>query len=133
MTRFRTLKSFLALISICIVSIVALFSPHTVLALDCAHVTSPADIIACGQEEMKTTENNHDISSIISIIINIVFFIIGIISVGFIIFGGIKYTMSAGDASKVTAAKNTIMYAAIGLIVSLLAFAIVNFVTNRFS
>jgi len=47
-----------------------------------------------------------------------------------IIYGGVKYSTSAGDPSKATAAKNTIMYAIVGLIVAILAFAIVRFVTT---
>jgi hypothetical protein len=45
-----------------------------------------------------------------------------------LIYGGIRYTISGGDSSSVTAAKNTIMYAVIGIVVALLAYAIVNFV-----
>ena len=43
-----------------------------------------------------------------------------------IIWGGLRYATSAGDPAKVTAAKNTIMYAIIGLIIAFLAFAVVN-------
>jgi len=45
-----------------------------------------------------------------------------------LIWGGIRYTTSAGNSANVTAAKNTIMYAIIGLIIAFLAFAIVNWV-----
>ena len=45
-----------------------------------------------------------------------------------IIYGGFMYTTSAGDSNKVTKAKNAIMYGIIGLVVAMLAFAIVNFV-----
>ena len=61
-------------------------------------------------------------------ITNIALFIIGALSVIMLIFGGIKYTLSSGDAKQVEAAKNTIMYAIIGVVVALLAGAIVNFV-----
>lgn len=61
-------------------------------------------------------------------ILNILFMIIGILAVIMIVVGGFRYVLSAGDSSAVTAAKNTILYAVIGLIVALLAFAIVNFV-----
>ena len=47
-----------------------------------------------------------------------------------LIWGGIRYVVSGGDAKKVTDAKNTVLYAIIGLIVAFLAFAIVNFVVN---
>ena len=61
-------------------------------------------------------------------IINAALFLIGAISVVMLIYGGIRYTLSAGNATHVTAAKNTILYAIVGIIVALLAFAIVNFV-----
>ena len=48
------------------------------------------------------------------------------VAVIFILIGGINYMTSAGDAGKVAKAKSTILYAVIGLIVCVLAFAIVN-------
>jgi hypothetical protein len=65
---------------------------------------------------------------IFTTVVNVLLFIIGAISVIMLIIGGIRYTVSAGDSSNVTAAKNTIMYAIIGLIIAFLAFAIVNWV-----
>ncbi len=63
-------------------------------------------------------------------ITNTVLYIVGIISVVMLIYGGLRYVISGGDSKKVTDAKNTILYAIIGLIISILAFAIVNFVIN---
>ena len=65
-------------------------------------------------------------------VINIMLFIIGAIAVIMIIYGGIRYTTSAGDSSHVKAAKDTILYAVVGLVVAILAFAIVNFVVGAF-
>lgn len=50
----------------------------------------------------------------------------GIIAVIMIVVGGIYYTTSNGDPNKVTKAKNTIMYAVIGLVIAIVAAAIVN-------
>lgn len=61
-------------------------------------------------------------------IINGALYLIGAISVLMLIYGGIRYTLSAGNATNVTAAKNTILYAIVGIVVALLAFAIVNWV-----
>ncbi len=61
-------------------------------------------------------------------ITNTALYLIGAISVLMLIYGGIRYTTSMGDAKDVESAKNTIMYAIIGVVVALLAFAIVNFV-----
>ena len=47
-----------------------------------------------------------------------------------LVYGGLRYILSGGDSKKVTDAKNTVLYAIIGLIISLLAFDIVNFVLN---
>ena len=66
--------------------------------------------------------------SIFTTIVNVMLFIIGAICVIMLIFGGIRYATSAGNATSVTAAKNTIMYALIGLVIAVLAYAIVNFV-----
>lgn len=64
-------------------------------------------------------------------ITNTVLYIVGIISVIMLIYGGLRYILSGGDSKKVTDAKNTILYAIIGLIISILAYAIVNFVINN--
>ena len=53
-----------------------------------------------------------------------------VISVIMLVWGGLRYILSGGDNKKVTDAKNTILYAIIGLIIAVLAFAIVNFVLN---
>lgn len=65
-------------------------------------------------------------------ITNTLLFVIGAISVLMLIYGGIRYTLSAGDAAAVTAAKNTILYAIVGIIVAIMAYAIVNFVLTQF-
>jgi lysylphosphatidylglycerol synthetase-like protein (DUF2156 family) len=61
-------------------------------------------------------------------VVNVLLFIIGAISVIMLIYGGIRYTVSGGDTAAVTAAKNTILYAIVGLIIAFFAYAIVNFV-----
>ncbi len=64
-------------------------------------------------------------------IIGVVFAIVGGTSVVFIIIGAIKYILSGGDSSGVKSAKETIIYAVAGLVVALLAFGIVNFITTQ--
>ena len=63
-------------------------------------------------------------------ITSILLFIVGAVAVIMLIFGGIRYIVSGGDQNNVTAAKNTILYAIIGIIVALLAYAAVDFVTK---
>ena len=66
----------------------------------------------------------------IKIILTVVFTVIGMVAVVMIILGGVNYATSLGDPAKATKAKNTIMYAVIGLVITLLAIAIVNFVLS---
>ena len=66
-------------------------------------------------------------------ITNVLLFLVGAVSVIMLIIGGIRYTISGGDSTAVTAAKNTILYAVIGIVVSLLAYALVNFVITSFA
>lgn len=61
---------------------------------------------------------------------NTVLMAVGLIAVIMLILGGLRYITSGGDAKKVTDAKNTILYAIIGLIISVLSYAIVNFVLS---
>lgn len=72
-----------------------------------------------------------DLKATIINIINGVIGVLGVVCVVVIIIGGINYMTSSGDAGKVKKAKDTILYGVIGLIICVLAFAIVNFVINN--
>lgn len=72
-----------------------------------------------------------DISSIMTLVVNIISIVVGFISVVMIIWGGMKYVTSGGESAKITSAKNTIMYALIGLVIVGLAQFIVRFVLKQ--
>ena len=79
-----------------------------------------------------TGENaSTDLSTIIINIINAVLGVLGLVAVVVIIIGGINYMTSSGEAGKVKKAKDTILYGVIGLVICILAFAIVNFVIKN--
>lgn len=63
-------------------------------------------------------------------ILNVIVGVVGVIAVAVIIIGGILYVTSTGEAAKTTRARNTILYGIVGLVIALLAFAIVNFILN---
>lgn len=116
-----------------VLALVAVFTPlaSTTYAAVC-DTSSAADLDAskgvnCAQGN-GTPAVLFGEGSIFTTIVNVLLFVIGAISVIMLIIGGIRYTVSAGDAGNVTAAKNTIMYAIIGLVIAFLAFAIVNWV-----
>ncbi len=66
-------------------------------------------------------------------VVNFMLYVVGVLSVIMLIWGGLRYVLSGGNEKSVTAAKNTILYAIIGLIVALLSYAIINFVLTSVS
>ncbi len=77
------------------------------------------------------TASGDKLNDIIKLVINIFSMVVGIIAVIMIIVGGLKYITSSGDSGNVTSAKNTILYAIIGLVIVALAQIIVKFVLNK--
>ena len=71
------------------------------------------------------------VSSSMPSVLKIIFGLAGLLSVVFVAFGGLKYTLSAGDPTQVKQAKETILYAIIGLVLSLSAFILVSFVLGK--
>lgn len=91
------------------------------------------ECIGQGVEEVGGGEDQRSLfgdGSIFNTITNTLLFLVGVISVIMLIIGGIRYVVSGGDQNAVTGAKNTILYAIIGIIVAFLAFAAVKFVTG---
>ena len=96
-----------------------------------------ADAVGDAQQGVKDIggdEGSNDVplATRIKTIVNILLFILGAVAVIMIIIGGLKYVLSNGDSSAMTSAKNTILYAVIGLVVAILAYAIVNFILGAF-
>lgn len=82
------------------------------------------------QSIVPTGVENTGLMKTINTAVNVVIGIIGMLAVVMIIMGGISFVTSQGDTAKVTKARNTILYGVVGLVVALLAFAIVNFVLS---
>ncbi len=97
-----------------------------------AACTSAADCVQDGADKAGgKSSNTADPKEIIQTIVRILLFLIGAVSVIMIIIGGFRYVISQGDSGAVTSAKNTILYAVIGLIVAIFAWAIVDFVVDN--
>lgn len=77
-------------------------------------------------------KDKNNVPKFIKTLVNVLLFVLGAVSVIVIIFAGIFYTTSIGDSALVTKAKNTLLYAVVGLIVALMSYAIVNFVLAQF-
>ena len=81
---------------------------------------------------LKTTTPS-SVNDIASRVSNILFFLVGAVAVGAIIYGGLQYALSGGDQNRLETAKNTILYAVVGLVVAILSYAIAAFVIGVFS
>ncbi len=90
--------------------------------------TKSSDCAQAGSIASNPDNCSSDLNVVIRTIINAIVFAIGMVAVIMIIIGGISYATSQGDPGKVKKGKDTIMYGIIGLVIALLAFAIVNFV-----
>lgn len=80
------------------------------------------------KEDNDGISQNSDLMATLTTIINVVVGVIGFVAVAMIVMGGIGFATSQGDAGKTTKARNTILYGVVGLVVAMLAFAVVNFV-----
>jgi len=110
-----------------IILVVGLFAvvmiPHNALALTLQEGAEAARCDGCPADLFGPTGAFRQIT-------NTILYIVGIIAVIMLIIGGIKYVVSGGDSKKVTDAKNTVLYAIIGLVIAVFAYAIVNFVIS---
>jgi hypothetical protein len=115
--------------------IVAIVS--SVLTILCAPASQAFNLgLQEGVDSAKGADQATDlfgVDGVFTTITNVLLFVIGAISVIMIIIGGIRYVVSGGDSANVTAAKNTILYAVVGIIVAILAYALVHFVVTSFT
>ena len=101
-----------------------------ILAAESKKVVEPGT----GREDtgLETVGNKEtDLKGNVISILNGVIGVLSFVAVVVIIIGGVTYMTSSGDAGKVKKAKDTILYGVIGLVVCVLAFAIVNFVISN--
>ena len=123
-----------AVFALVVVGASAVLAAPSAFAADCTaggvNVTSGKDC-AKGTGVQENLFSGSD--SLFKTVTNVLLFLIGAVSVIMLIVGGLRYVLSNGDSSAITSAKNTILYAVIGIIVALLAYAIVNFVVSSFT
>lgn len=128
------LLSKLTLLAASMVLVGGLVSPVAFAEGDCPDTLSKDTLtLKNGVSCSKTAEQQTSLfgaGSVFETVSRVLIFLVGAISVIMLIFGGIRYTVSGGDKTAVESAKNTIMYAIIGIIVALLAYAVVAFVVN---
>lgn len=122
----RHIKLTFAALLVLAIGAFAFVSTGTVSALDPG--APLADVCQTDPGNSVCQSQDDSAEDLIDTLINTLLFIVGALSVIMIIVGGVFYAISNGDAGKVTKAKNTILYAVVGLVVSFIAFALVNWI-----
>ena len=112
-------------------TIVALSALSLLLVAVFVFVPDVAYAQQLGVDGIKGPANNANLLGIVQTVINTLLSIIGVLAVVMLILGGIRYTTSQGDAKAIESAKNTILYAIIGIVVAFAAWALVNFVIGQ--
>ena len=92
-----------------------------------ANLQDPKGTAGC----TDTTNSEQTINGTLKSVINILSFVVGIICVIMIIIGGLRYVTSGGDGTSTSSARNTVLYAVIGLVVVIMAQVIVKFVLGK--
>ena len=129
----QTLKSYITKIMLAAMLIVPAMVPAIVSA-------DPIENGLCNGVALATSNNGNcasddsasgKVNGLITLVINIFSLVVGVVAVIMIIIGGLKYITSSGDSNNVTSAKNTILYAVVGLVIVALAQFIVKFVLGK--
>lgn len=129
----QTLKSYMVKVMMAAMLIVPAMAPAIVSAdpiengLCNGVALSTGDNGSCANDDSASTKVN----GLIKLVINIFSLVVGVVAVIMIIIGGLKYITSSGDSNNVTSAKNTILYAVVGLVIVALAQFIVKFVLGK--
>ena len=140
----KKIKSILISLTAVITFALTAAIPATVMAVDCTSGTSvdPNSTNTClcqgsnidfsnATANQNCDNGSSSVGKLIRTIINVLSVVIGAIAVIMIIIGGFRYITSGGNDTSVTAAKNTILYAIIGLVVVALAQIIVRFTLSK--
>lgn len=127
-----------------LVAVAALFALSAPVAIPAVVFAQTEDLVTpglCGGTEVSpdqtgncstnATGTGQHVSDLLKKVINIFSWIVGVVAVIMIIVGGLKYITSGGDSSNVSSAKNTILYALVGLVIVALAQFIVRFVLGQ--
>ena len=137
MYKMDVIKKIALSVSVCSVIVASVIAPSAG-ALSTSRPLQTLGVGVSAQDQVKKgidnaggTVNNFNIGTAITNIVNIMLYALGAIAVIMIVIGGIRYTTSNGDSNGIQSAKNTILYAVAGLVVAILAYAIVNFVVSN--
>ena len=87
-------------------------------------------VSALSECNVEKTEGEKSLMSNVSMLINVFTSVMGFLAIGMIIYGGFMLLTAQGDPARIKRGKDVVLYSVIGLILVVLAYAIVNFVMN---
>jgi hypothetical protein cdivTM_30108 len=87
-------------------------------------------VSALSECNVEKTEGEKSLMSNVSMLINVFASVMGFLAIGMIIYGGFMLLTAQGDPARIKRGKDVVLYSVIGLILVVLAYAIVNFVMN---
>ncbi len=105
--------------------------PATVSAACDTTGSSSKDQVINGIGETGSDCSGQGVTNIITVAVNLLSLIVGIASIIVVIYAGFKYITSAGESGRVANAKNTLIYALVGLVIASLAQFLIHFVLNQ--
>lgn len=114
--------------SVCAVSLGTQAAPAAALN---DSTQAACEAIGTGADCDNDLAKGSDVNDIIKVVISVFSTVVGVVAVIMIILAGFKYITSSGDSSKITSAKNTLIYALIGLVIVALAQTIVKFTLSK--
>lgn len=133
----RFIKKVMPLSAITVLGFISTLGPNAVVNSQSVYVRGNV-IVADAKEQITNGfkdaggTGNESLTGDARIIINTMLFIVGLMAVVMIIYSGIRYITAHGDKQQVDSAKNTLIYSIVGLVIAILAYAIVNWVMNLF-
>ncbi len=127
------MKLFVLMLLTIIISL-TFISANNSLALSCSVNLKPSSKLALqGATELGGSCSGKTITApggLVTTIVNVITYVAGVIVIFMIIFAGFRYITSTGDANKVNSAKNTLIYAIVGIIIIVMAQVIVHYIIN---
>ncbi len=128
---FRTIATTIALVAALVLPMFAFAGSANAEVKPNDELCKGIGLAGDGETDCLGSDDGDEVNSIITTIVNILSIVVGAVSVIMIIIGGLRYITSSGDSGHVQAAKNTILYAIVGLIIVIFAQVIVRFVIRR--
>lgn len=126
----RSVRNILIMLALIIVPVLSVSSAHAQVVDPFAPICdeNTTDATACQQDGSNPISGSDGVLTQVLLILS---WVSGVAAVIMVILGGFKYITSGGDSNAIASAKNTILYAIVGLVVFALSQAIVIFVIRK--